>query len=192
MLAWLESLRADAVFGWRQLKKHWVTSAAAILSLALGIGACTSAFRLIDALLLRPLPVPNPDRLYSLSRQGLNFDGKPSIDQNCEYPLFLQMRAAVKDRAELLALSYADRVDLSYRPDQEIEKAYVQYVSGWMFESFGLRPVYMAALFYEVKPTDLAMLAFPWLALLGTAVLASLPPVARAARIDPVTLLSAE
>src|SRR5438552_7588247 len=37
MLAWLESLRADAVFGWRQLKKHWVTSAAAILSLALGI-----------------------------------------------------------------------------------------------------------------------------------------------------------
>src|SRR5205807_1849452 len=70
-----------------------------------------------------------------------NFDGKPSIDQNCEYPLFLQMRAAVKDRAELLALSYADRVDLSYRPDQEIEKAYVQYVSGWMFESFGLRPV---------------------------------------------------
>jgi len=89
----------------------------------LGIGACTSAFRLIDALLLRPLPVPNPDRLYSLSRQGLNFDGKPSIDQNCEYPLFLQMRAAVKDRAELLALSYADRVDLSYRPDQEIEKA---------------------------------------------------------------------
>ena len=36
------------------------------------------------------------------------------------------------------------------------------------------------------------MLAFPWLALLGTAVLASLPPVARAARIDPVTLLSAE
>jgi len=51
---------------------------------------------------------------------------------------------------------------------------------------------YMAALFYEVKPTDLAMPAFPWLALLGTAVLASLPPVARAARIDPVTLLSAE
>lgn len=51
---------------------------------------------------------------------------------------------------------------------------------------------YMAALFYEVKPTDPAMLAFPWLALLVTAVLASLPPVVRAARIDPVTLLRAE
>ena len=39
---------------------------AAILSLALGIGACTSAFRLIDALLLRPLPVAHPERLWLL------------------------------------------------------------------------------------------------------------------------------
>ncbi|HSM78409.1 MAG TPA: hypothetical protein VLT57_12305, partial [Bryobacteraceae bacterium] len=35
---WLDSLRADAVFGWRQLKKRKVTSAAAVLSLALAIG----------------------------------------------------------------------------------------------------------------------------------------------------------
>jgi putative ABC transport system permease protein len=69
LIAWLDSLRADAVFGWRQLKKSKVTSAAAILSLALAIGACTSAFRLIDALLLRPLPVAEPERLYALSRQ---------------------------------------------------------------------------------------------------------------------------
>src|SRR5246127_1662032 len=64
LIAWLDSLRADTVFGWRQLKKKKVTSAAAILSLALAIGSCTSAFRLIDALLLRPLPVKNPDRLF--------------------------------------------------------------------------------------------------------------------------------
>ena len=64
---WLDSLRADAIFGWRQLKKNKVTSAAAILSLALAIGACTSAFRLIDALLLRPLPVADPDNLYVCS-----------------------------------------------------------------------------------------------------------------------------
>jgi hypothetical protein len=59
LIAWLESLRADTVFGWRQLRKRKATSAAAILSLALAIGACTSAFRLIDAMLLRPLPVDN-------------------------------------------------------------------------------------------------------------------------------------
>src|SRR6266700_1372874 len=54
VVAWLDSLRADAVFGCRQLMKNKVTSAAAILSLALAIGACTAAFRLIDAMLLRP------------------------------------------------------------------------------------------------------------------------------------------
>ncbi len=50
------------------------------------------------------------------------------------------MRAAVKDRAELIAVSYAERTDLTYRSDQDTEKAYLQYVSGWMFGSFGLRP----------------------------------------------------
>ena len=76
IFAWLDSLRADAVFGWRQLKKNKVTSAAAILSLALGIGACTGAFRLIDALLLRPLPVAEPESLYAFLRQQTGPDGK--------------------------------------------------------------------------------------------------------------------
>jgi putative ABC transport system permease protein len=140
LIAWLESLRSDAVFGWRQLNKTKVTSAAAILSLALAIGACTSAFRLIDALLLRPLPIAEPQRLYLLSRQGIGWDGKPNTDDGCEYPLFRQMRAAVKDQAELLAISHAERVDLTYKSDEEMEKAYRQYVSGWMFSAFGLRP----------------------------------------------------
>src|SRR5687768_15336692 len=52
LAAWLDSLRSDVVFGWRQLLKNKVTSGSAILSLALAIGACTAAFRLIDAVLL--------------------------------------------------------------------------------------------------------------------------------------------
>ena len=56
------------------------------------------------------------------------------------YPPFLLMRDAVKGQAELIAVSYADRTDLTYKSDQEMEKAYVQYVSGWMFHSFGLHP----------------------------------------------------
>ena len=54
--------------------------------------------------------------------------------------MFRQMRALVKDEAELIAVSNADRIDLTYGSDQETEKAYQQYVSGWMFQSFGIRP----------------------------------------------------
>ena len=140
LVAWLESLRADAVFGWRQLKKTRITSAAAILSLALAIGASTSAFRLIDALLLRPLPVENPERLYDLSRQGMGPESKPQTFDGWAYPDFQLMRAAVADQAELFAVSYAEPVDLTYKSDEEIEKAYLQYVSGWMFPTLRLRP----------------------------------------------------
>src|SRR5579872_2239907 len=89
LLSWLESLRADAIFGWRQLNKTKVTSLAAILSLALAIGACTSAFRLIDALLLRPLPVANPERLHVIAFEGTGPDGKMTYD-SCSYPMFRQ------------------------------------------------------------------------------------------------------
>jgi predicted permease len=140
LMAWLDSLRADAIFGWRQLTKKKVTSTAAILSLALAIGACTSAFRLIDALLLRPLPVADPDRLYAVAFEGPGADGKSNVYDSCSFPMFQQWRAVAKDQAESIAISFADRIDLTYGSDQEMEKAYRQFVSGWMFPSFGLRP----------------------------------------------------
>ena len=140
LITWLDSLRADAVFGWRQLKKNKVTSAAAVLSLALGIGACTSAFRLIDALLLRPLPVAQPERLYVVSFENVGAAGRLMTYDSSSYPMFRQMRAAVKEQAALLAVSYADRVDLTYGSDEEMEEVYWQYVSGDMFGAFGLRP----------------------------------------------------
>src|SRR5580692_8420426 len=117
VIGWLDSLRADFVFGWRQLKRNKVTSIAAILSLALAIGACTSAFRLIDALLLRPLPVAHPDRLYVVAFESLGADGKTQPYDSCSYPDFQQMRAAVKDQAELIAVSWAEQTDLTYRSD---------------------------------------------------------------------------
>src|SRR5438445_2421168 len=142
MLAWLESLRADTVFGWRQLMKKKATSAAAILSLALGIGACTSAFRLIDALLLRPLPVAHPERLYAVAFEGpSSTDGHLVSYDSCSYPMFLRMREAVNGQGELMAVSlYNGAIDLTYGSDQDMEKAYLQYVSGSMFDFFGQRP----------------------------------------------------
>jgi putative ABC transport system permease protein len=137
---WLESLRADAIFGWRQIRKNAVMSTAAILSLALAIGACTSAFRIIDALLLRPLPVAEPERLYSIAREGIDPVGRAGRSEECEYPFFRQMRLVADHDADLLALSHADRTDVTFGSDQEMEKAYLQYVSGSMFTVFGLRP----------------------------------------------------
>jgi predicted permease len=141
LIAWLESLRADAVFGWRQIWKRKVTSAAAILSLALAIGSCTSAFRLVDALLLRPLPVAGAARLYSVSFESPWMDGSIGYYDSCSYPMFRRMRADLKDQAESVAVSlYNGPADLTYGSDQEMEKANVQYVSGWIFPAFGLRP----------------------------------------------------
>jgi putative ABC transport system permease protein len=140
LIPWLDSLRADAVFGWRQIIKRKATSAAAVLSLALAIGACTSAFRLIDAVLLRPLPVAHADRLYVLARLGTDPAGKPGSSDAWAYPSFQLMRAAVQGQAELIAVSFAEQADLTYRTDQEMEKAEFQFVSGRMFDDFGLRP----------------------------------------------------
>jgi len=148
VIAWLDSLRTDTVFGWRQLTKRKATSAAAILSLALAIGACTTAFRLIDALLWRPLPVADPERLYVMVSRGMGPDGTQRTTDSNEYPQFQQMRAAVKGQAELIAVSWTGRSDLTYGSAQEIEKAYRQYVSGWMFDALGLRPA-LGRLFNE-------------------------------------------
>ncbi len=137
---WLDGLRADAIFGWRQLRRNRVTSTVAILSLALAMGACVSAFRLIDALLWRPLPVAAPERVFAVSRAELTFEGKPTHFDGWAYPDFVLMRAAAKGQAELVAVSYAEYSDLTYTSDEEMEKGLVQYVSGWMWESFGLHP----------------------------------------------------
>jgi putative ABC transport system permease protein len=140
LIPWLESLSADSVFGWRQIVKRKTTSAAAILSLALAIGACLVAFRLMDAMLWRTLPISAPERLYVFSRDLRVTGAKVWTGDQFEYPLFRQMRTAVKGQADLIAVSGADRVDLTYGSDQETEKAYQQYVSGWTFRSFGIRP----------------------------------------------------
>jgi predicted permease len=137
--AWLDSLMADARFGWRQLLKHKIASAASILSLALGIGASMAAFRLIDALYLRPLPVVDPGRLYVLTYDRL-FEGKVSSDDLFDYRGFQRLRSAVADEAELVAIGYQNRVDLTFGSDQDTERVWRQHVSGSMFDVFGLKP----------------------------------------------------
>lgn len=136
---WLESLVADAFFGWRQIRKHKTASAAAILSLALGIGSCMAAFRLIDALFLRPLPVAHPERLYALTYDTLS-EGKVGTYDQFDYPVVPLMRSAVEPQADVLAIGFTNRIDLTFASDQEMERAGREYVSGSMFTEFGLKP----------------------------------------------------
>jgi len=138
ILVWLDSLRADFFLACRRLRQSKLTSAAAVLSLALGIGSCLAALHLVDALLFRPLPISAPDRLYSLSHRELPATGSSATRDTWQYPLYQQMRSAVAGQAEVLAISPADRVELTFRSDREMERAHVQYVSGSLFGAFGL------------------------------------------------------
>ncbi|HUJ23835.1 MAG TPA: ABC transporter permease, partial [Bryobacteraceae bacterium] len=117
-----------------------MTSAAAVLSLALTMGSCISAFRLIDAMFLRPLPIIHPEHLYALSRLTTGPDGKPAEFDGWAYPDFQLMREAAKGQATLVAISYDSRLDLTYKSDEEMEKAHFQYLSGTLFSTFGLQP----------------------------------------------------
>ena len=64
----LDDVLQDVKYAARSLSKTPTFTLIAVLSLALGIGATTTVFSLVDSLLLRPLPVPHPERLVTLEQ----------------------------------------------------------------------------------------------------------------------------
>ncbi|MGH9582092.1 MAG: ADOP family duplicated permease, partial [Bryobacteraceae bacterium] len=65
-IVWWDHLWRDLAYGFRSLKRSPAFTATAIVTLALGIGANTALFSVIDTVLIRPLPYPDPDRLVML------------------------------------------------------------------------------------------------------------------------------
>lgn len=133
---WLEQVRQDIRFSIRTLWNSPVFSLTAVLTLALGIGANTAIFSLIDALMLQSLPVSHPEQLLQVNMAGRGIWGvaAPFVSN----PVWEQLR----DRQDVFSglFGYAvARFDLSGRG----EARYVQgnYVSGQFFETLGLRPI---------------------------------------------------
>jgi hypothetical protein len=92
-LAWIDGIRIDLRYALRTLTKNPVFSCLAILSLALGIGANTAVFHLVNVVRLRALPVMNPAQLASVrvkdSHGGMGVNGFPA---DMTYPLFEHVR----------------------------------------------------------------------------------------------------
>src|SRR5215470_3399055 len=84
----LHSLMSDVRFGFRQLYKDPGFIAVAILVIALGVGANTAMFSIVNAVLLQPLPFPDPDRLVVLSELVSNTGERMSIS----FPSFLALQ----------------------------------------------------------------------------------------------------
>jgi predicted permease len=95
---------------------------------------------MIDALLLRPLPVASPKHLYALGSEEKDENGQAVVGYSFDYPGFRELRAAVKDQASLMAISYPQRINLTYSSEDARERVNLQYVSGWTFAEFGLQP----------------------------------------------------
>ncbi len=86
----VESLIQDLRYGLRQLRRNPGFTAVAVLTLALGTGANTAMFSLIDAVLLRPLPYAHPSQLVSIQQRVGHV---ASADVKVSYPNFLDWRS---------------------------------------------------------------------------------------------------
>ena len=130
----LETFLQDLRYAARMLRRDPAFAAVAILSLALGIGASTAGFSVFNAVMLRPLPVPEPDRLVLLQPQRR---GERFILFN---PIFEELRARQTTLSGVFAAN--DTPYLKVLFEDEPAPAYLRasLVSGSYFDVLGLTP----------------------------------------------------
>jgi len=155
IIEWLESALRDARYGLRQLRRTPALAVAVVLSLAVGLGANTAIFSLVDAAILKPLPVSNPDSLVIVEWTNEGFP-PGSENHNGEYraisggrhqgssvPAHLYRRLAREQTVfePLMGIAaYPDAVAIA-ADTFPAQQASLQYVSGNFFQGLGLLPV---------------------------------------------------
>jgi predicted permease len=127
----------------RSLSRTPLVSAVAVLSLALGMGANAAIFSVYERMLLRPLPVPEPDRLVHLlnpgPKSGSQSSGAPGgIEAVWSYPLFRDLERAELPAFSGLAAEVFFSANLAYGGDTLSGLAAT--VSGGYFQTLGLQP----------------------------------------------------
>jgi predicted permease len=127
----------DVRYGFRMLRRSPGFTAVAVLSLAMGIGANTAIFSLIDQVMLRLLPVRNPEQLVLLGTHG-PYWGLNLGNNTFSYPMYRDIRD--RNRAfSGVAARYAIDTSLSYRGQNERGRG--ELVSGNYFEVLGVQSV---------------------------------------------------
>ena len=129
----LENLARDVSFSARVLRKSPGFTSVAILTLALGVGANTTVFSMINGLLLRPLPVPASDRLIVM---GIH-DG-PRVDYSFSEPLFRGLEGMHEVFSQVFAFNH---MTMQVKEDSGTENVIGQLVSGEFFPALQTVPL---------------------------------------------------
>lgn len=129
----LDSVLADLKFGWRVLWKAPGFAAVAVLTLAIGIGANTALFTVINSVLLRPLPFPNAEQLVALDASKPNFpNGSISL------PNFLDWQARNRSFS---AMALTRGTSFTLTANGEPERLRGAWITADYFTMLGVQPV---------------------------------------------------
>jgi predicted permease len=129
----VETFIQDIRYGIRMLIKNPVMTFVAVVTLALGIGANTAIFSAVNGMLLRPVPVPNSDRLMVVAGHLKGIDGFSGVS----YLDYRDLRAQAKGFSDLLAYN----INLmGLEADGKADSLIVSYVSSNYFSGLGLKP----------------------------------------------------
>jgi predicted permease len=131
---WIGSCVQDLRFGSRILVKSPGITLAVVLSLALGLGATTALFSLLNSLLFKALPVPEPEQLIVL-RHGAG----GGLDDSFTYPQLAMLRDEAKDGADLFG--YASGAESRLQCADLDRRIQVQFVSGDFFRILRIQPL---------------------------------------------------